>query len=84
MVIYRWKFIKKRLWSLLFFPETPATAVIFLQITGDFAIFFPPTRRYRRKISAKIYTRNVLIVINADNLAAETQWVSWEPDSLTN
>ena len=35
----------------------PVTAVIFARNTGFFA-FFPPIRRYRRKISVKVSTRD--------------------------
>ena len=41
--------------------ETPVTAVIFLRITGGFAKFLPPIRRYRRKNSAKFSTRVSLV-----------------------
>ena len=44
------------------YKETPVTAVIFLRITGGTAIFSPPIRRYRGKISVKISTRDMAIL----------------------
>ena len=42
--------------QLLNFKDTPVTTNIFQQ-SNAFSQFFPPIRRYRRKISAKISTR---------------------------
>ena len=71
VVIYGRKFSEKRLWSLLFFQETPVTAAKFLRNAGNrrylctkylrFRVFFPPICRYRTKISTKISTRAIIV-----------------------